>query len=264
MTSSPAPRAAYAPVFDWRPPSRRKLSLLSFIAASAVLHGVCFYLFQIIYPPTISLLPPPARISLINADTEEGRVLLRWIEAEDPALSSTTQRPPDAASFALPNAEHVPSYVGHRPALKELPHAEPDLRIPSAQPPGPVRTPRTSVPTAAAVTPSRVEFGDTDSLGAAVMPAMKFTATGNDAPQVALFRIAINAAGVVQYCFLENSSGDTSLDAQARQQLIATRFPEVQRRPGMAENRLLWTTATFEWGTDIVPAAPPTPSPAQP
>ncbi len=264
MTPSSAPRVAYTPVFDWRPPSRRKLALFSFIAASAVLHGVCFYLFQIIYPPTVSLLPPPARVSLINGDTEEGRVLLRWIEAEDPALSSTTQRPPDAASFALPKTNHVPSYVGHRPELKKLPHDEPDLRIVSAQPPGPVRTRPSAPPPPGGATPTRLEFADTEGLGPAAMPEMKFTAAGSGAPQAALFRIAVNAAGVVQYCFLEDSSGDPSLDAQAHQQLIACRFPDVQRRSRPADNRLLWTTATFAWGNDVVPPLQAIPSPAQP
>ncbi|HEV8185617.1 MAG TPA: hypothetical protein VGP40_06640, partial [Chthoniobacterales bacterium] len=75
----------FAPLFDWSPPRRRKLSIISFIAASTALHALCFYVFQIIYPPTIALLPPPARVNLITAASEEGRVLLRWIEAEDPA-----------------------------------------------------------------------------------------------------------------------------------------------------------------------------------
>src|SRR3954468_10664621 len=88
----------YSPIFDWSAPRARRISLLSFLGASAALHALCFYVFQIIYPPTISLLPPPARINLITGESEQGRLLLRWLEAEDPALSSTTQRPLDPAT----------------------------------------------------------------------------------------------------------------------------------------------------------------------
>src|SRR3978361_9910 len=106
---SVAPPVGYTPIFNWGPARSRKVSLISFIAASAVLHAFCFYIFQIIYPPTVALLPPPARVNIITPDSEEGRVLLRWLEAEDPALSSITQRWPESSDFALPKAEHVPS-----------------------------------------------------------------------------------------------------------------------------------------------------------
>ena len=129
----------YKPIFDWSTSGGRRLSLASFIAASAALHALCFYIFQIIYPPAVALSPPPGRITLINGDTDEGRVLLRWIEAEDPALSSHTQRPAETGNLALPKIEHVPSYLTSQPVLREIPPNEPDMRVPSAQPPGPVR-----------------------------------------------------------------------------------------------------------------------------
>ena len=56
-----------------------------------MLHALCFYAFQIIYPPAVALLPPPGRVTVIAPNTQEERVLLRWLEAEDPALASTTQ-----------------------------------------------------------------------------------------------------------------------------------------------------------------------------
>ncbi len=93
MRPQPFAEAEFTPVFDWSPRRGRKLSLISFITASAVVHALCFYVFQVIYPPTVALLPPPARVTVISPNTDEGRLLLRWIEAEDPALSSTTQRP---------------------------------------------------------------------------------------------------------------------------------------------------------------------------
>ena len=51
---------------------------------------LCFYAFQIIYPPAVALLPPPGRVTMIAPNTHEERVLLQWLEAEDPAIASTT------------------------------------------------------------------------------------------------------------------------------------------------------------------------------
>ncbi|MGI8433070.1 MAG: hypothetical protein ACR2MW_12365, partial [Chthoniobacterales bacterium] len=65
------------------------MPLAAFLLGSLLLHALCFYLFQIVYPVTVSLLPPPARVNLITADTDEGRLLLRWVEAENSALTST-------------------------------------------------------------------------------------------------------------------------------------------------------------------------------
>jgi len=124
-------------LFNWEGPRRRKLAIAAFIGASLFLHALCFYVFQIVYPPTVVLLPPPARVGLITNNSEEGRALLRWIDAEDPALTAVTHRAPEAWARAMPKLEHVPSYLTEQPALKELPPMIVDLRPPSPQPPGP-------------------------------------------------------------------------------------------------------------------------------
>ncbi len=88
--------AAEPLLFSWESPRRRKMAIIAFLALSLVGHALCFYVFQIVYPPTIALLPPPARVSLITPASEEGRTLLRWIDAEDPVLAFRTQRAPEA------------------------------------------------------------------------------------------------------------------------------------------------------------------------
>src|SRR4051812_29886523 len=101
--------SAEALIFRWAPPRPRKRAIMSFLIASVTLHAFGFYIFQIIYPPPLTLLPAPARVSVISPITEEGRLLLRWVEAEDPALGSTTQRPADTKLFQPPKVSHVPS-----------------------------------------------------------------------------------------------------------------------------------------------------------
>src|SRR5919198_4069209 len=133
------PELATEPLlFSWDSPRRRRVAILAFLALSLLAHAVCFYIFQVFYPPTVTLLPPPARIALITSSSEEGRTLLRWIDAEDPAVAFTTHRPPEARVRALPNVEHVPSYHAMEPTLKELPPLEVDSRAPDSQPPGAV------------------------------------------------------------------------------------------------------------------------------
>ena len=246
------PEPEFTPVFDWSRRGGRKLSLVSFIAASALLHALCFYVFQIIYPPTIALLPPPARVTVITPDSDEGRVLLRWIEAEDPALSSTTQRPREAPGLEPPKPAHVPSYAGRVPPLKEVPPSERDLRIPSAQPPGPVPTLRAGPTPAPQVVPTRLTFAaDVDQLGAAEMPPLQFTTWSKEPPQAAQFRVGISVRGDVRYCFLDVSSGDAALDAQARGYIVRARFPALANRKIEVANGVLWITATIEWGNDL-------------
>src|ERR1700745_4051532 len=105
-------------IFNWHWSRRRNLAIVGFLVLSLVAHAACFYIFQIVYPPIVGLLPPPARLSLITSNSEEGQTLLRWVEAEDPALASRTQRPVESSATMLPRLEHVPSYVAREPALK--------------------------------------------------------------------------------------------------------------------------------------------------
>ena len=250
----------FAPVFDWTPPRNRNVSLISFIAGSTVLHALCFYVFQIIYPPTVALLPPPARVNVITPATEEGRLLLRWIEAEDPALSSTTQRPPDSTIVDLPKPAHVPSYLNRQPALREPPPYQPDLRVPSPQPPRPVPLSRPLAAAVPAPVPTTLRFED--DVGAAELPRLQFTTSSDELPQAARFRIAISERGDVRHCFVDTSSGDAALDEQARSFILQSRFPALANRGRQSADGLLWTIATVQWGNDI--SAPGAPAPAAP
>src|SRR5207245_7061152 len=138
MNSVIAQSAAEPLIFRWDSLRGEKVAITVFLAISLVAHALCFYIFQIVYPPTVTLLPPPARVALITPASEEGRTLLRWIEAEDPALAFTTHRPPEARLRVLPKVEHVSSYHAMEPPLKELSPLEVDLRVHDSQPPDPV------------------------------------------------------------------------------------------------------------------------------
>src|SRR5207302_2407156 len=204
-------------LFNWGAPRRRNLAITGFLVASFFAHVAGFYLCQIVYPPTVSLTPAPQRVNLISANSDEGATLLRWLDAEDPALASTTRRPSDAKRYLLGKIQHVPSYFASEPALQPVPPLNVDLRVPSAQPTGPVRLAARAPATLLEPIPTRVTFSrEFDSLGQPKFVPTNFRASGHATPQNAQFRIAVDSQGVVRYCFPLSPSGDVALDEQVR------------------------------------------------
>jgi hypothetical protein len=239
-------------LFSWDSPRRRRAAILAFLALSLLAHAVCFYIFQVVYPPTVTLLPPPARVALITPASEESRTLLRWIDAEDPVVAFTTHRPPEARLHALPKVKHVPSYHAIEPTLKELPRLEVDSRAPDTQPPDAVPLMRQKSASATGPISTSVSFSsELDAFGVATLPALKFIASNGETPEAIRFRVALTRLGEVRYCFPMNSSGDPGLDEQARLSLARCRFS--RRPPGNAKSDafLTWGIATIEWGSDI-------------
>jgi outer membrane biosynthesis protein TonB len=252
-------------VFGWEKPGRGKWTLSGFLLGSLALHAFGFYLFQIVYPPAVALLPPPGRVTLIAPNSDEARQLLRWIEAEDPALASTTLPPPDAKALVMPTIQHAPSYLGRQPALKDLPPAPPALRIPSAHPPAPVEKLATPTQFVTRSIATRIRFSpEFESLITPQTPELKFNSTGHEAPEPARFLIAVSNNGEVRHCFLQSSSGDAALDEQARKYLASTRFPSIRDSQSSALASLIWGSATVEWGNDIAPAPSASPAPTAP
>lgn len=236
-------------LFNWERPRGRKLVIAGFLFASAALHALCFDVFQVVYPSAISLLPPPAQVSVIAPTSDEARTFLNWLNAEDPALASETQRPADARAFQLPKLAHVPSYLAVPPKLKELPPRRIVHSAPSAMPSAPVPTPAAAERPPAVVVPTTLGFSDELRALPVSHPELKFRASSRETPQSVHFRLAVDSLGVVRHAFLEQSSGDAALDAQARQDLALCRFQISAGK--FKENGLTWASATFEFGTDL-------------
>jgi hypothetical protein len=250
-------------VFSWAPPRKRLRALVVFLILSLLLHALCFYIFQIVYPPTVALMPPPERVTLISPDDPESLALLRWVEAEDPALTTTTQRLPETKSLVLPPLQHRPSYATHQPKLKTLPPLQPDLSIPSSAAIGPVRLARmkANVSAPGLARKTTANFADLPTaLGEPVFADFTFRLTRPDAPANARFRVAIDERGAIRFCFLIESSGDPALDEQARNFLQLCRLKTKEDSPVTNGTALFWTTATILWGNDLAPSSGPSPS----
>ncbi len=261
MNTSLPSFAAEPLLFSWESPRRRKIAITAFLALSLVGHALCFYIFQIVYPPTIALLPPPARVSLITPASEEGRTLLRWIDAEDPALAFTTQRAPEARLRALPKIGHIPSYLTVEPLLKEVPPLDLDLRIPSSHPPGAVPFVHRKAPLAISPITTSVLFSqELEAFGAPMLPDPRFAASSGEPPETIRFRVGVSGLGEIRYCFPLNSSGDPALDEQARRYLTRCRFSQSSESAGKVDPFLTWGIATIQWGSDV---ARPRPTPTE-
>ena len=265
MNSVGSEIAAEPLLFTWDSPQRQKTMLAVFLMLSVVAHALCFYVFQIVYPTPVAVLPPPARITFITPDSEEGRTLLRWIDAEDPAVAFTTNPAPGAKLGALPKTEHVPSYSTVRPLLKELPPLKPDLRIPSSRPPGVVRSVARKTASAKSTARTYIFFSEElDQFGPPSLPQSGFAASTEDTPETLRFRVAVNDLGEIRYCFPINSSGDPALDEQAHLQVLRSRFSPTRGAATKPGSSLAWGMATIEWGSDVArpqqaPAANVTP-----
>jgi hypothetical protein len=248
-----SPELATEPLlFNWGSPRKQKAAILVFLSLSLLAHAICFYIFQIVYPPTVTLLPPPARVSLITPASEEGRTLLRWIDAEDPAVAFTTHRPPETRLRALPKVEHVPSYHAMEPTLKEVPPLEVDSRAPESKTPDAVPFMRQKSTSAAGPISTSVSFSsELDAFGVATLPELKFIASNGETPEAIRFRVAVSRFGEIRYCFPMNTSGDPRLDEQARLYLARCRFSRSDPGNAKSDTLLTWGVATIDWGSDI-------------
>jgi hypothetical protein len=252
--------AAEPLLFSWDSVRRQRTMLAAFLVLSLVAHALCFYVFQIVYPTPVALLPPPARVTFITPDSEEGRTLLRWIDAEDPAVAFTTHPEPGARLGALPKTEHLPFYSTVEPILKELPTVKSDLRIPSSRPPGAVRSAARKTASARGAARTYISFSkELDQFGAPSLPQSGFASSNEETPETLRFRVAVNDLGEIRYCFPINSSGDPALDEQARLQVVRSRFPHNKQTDNKPDSALVWGMATIEWGSDV---APPQQAPA--
>jgi hypothetical protein len=252
MNSVASEIAAGPLLFSWDSARRQRTMLAAFLVLSLGAHALCFYVFQIVYPTPVALLPPPARVTFIAPDSEEGRTLLRWIDAEDPAVAFTTHPAPGAKLGALPKTEHLPSYSTVEPILKDLPPLKPDLRIPSSRPPGAVHSAARKTASARGVSRTNISFSkELDQFGAPRLPQSGFAASNEETPETLRFRVAISDLGEIRYCFPINSSGDPVLDEQARLQLVRSRFVQNKQTGNKPDSALVWGMATIQWGSDV-------------
>ena len=232
-------------LFEWQRPSRFRWKFFGLILLSAVVHIGTFFLFQITYPPRVSIPPPAPEVSLLLPTTPENRALLRRIEAEDPALVAAT---PSVTPPNLLQQKYLASYETVRTQPRTVAAEAATTSYPSPKDPltiiHSVAQPAQLASVAPPPVPTRVEFSTALVTRApSEMPAWAFTRRAANPLEPAVFLIGITDRGEVRYVFPQRSSGDPNLDAQAAAQLPRADF----RR---ADALITWGMATITWGDD--------------
>jgi hypothetical protein len=226
-------------------------TLLGFILLSACVHAFGFYIFQTIYPPAGPVPPPPIEVGLLTPGTPEADAVLRWIDAEDPALAAEPRKAPVPGLMSLP---YNPSYA--------TVHAQPAMASPAAEalpyPSGAsgldlvemaaAHAMASPPPPAPAATALSFSGGIKDGAEETLPSLDGLHEADLGALQPARFLMGVSDEGEVRYVFLQESSGDKSLDADASRVLEKVRF----HPRGEA---LTWGFATFYWGSGVY--APP-------
>jgi hypothetical protein len=97
--------------------------------------------------------------------------------------------------------------------------------------------------------PSTIRFSEALASRHVSIPELKFQAALREAPGSARFWVAVDSLGIARYSFLDESSGDSSLDEQARRYLTFCRFQPLD--DATKNSGLTWAMAIFDFGTDL-------------
>jgi len=225
-------------IFDWRK-ARWDYRLPVLVAISLLGHVLCFYLFHVIYPPTTSLLPPSAQVTVLDPTSSRDKNMLEWMEVNDPATVSAPWF--DASLVSKLASRYKPSFSSMAPELKPSDASEaPAKGIPSifsAETLIPMRL--HPVATASPeMFPSRLDIASS-LRERPVISSQSLPIASTLAGPVSFF-IGVNPAGEVDFLFLRSSSGSNSLDEAGRSFIRKLRFKQ--------GSHLDWGVVTLHWG----------------
>jgi hypothetical protein len=220
--------------------------LLGFIGLSIVTHAFAFLIFQVVYPQKVTIPPPSMQVALLTPSTPEQQAILRWVDAEDPALAAGGAVAVPPSIFEIP---YQPSYA----TLRTPPRTMAAARERPEPPPSPISLPflpeiAPALPPAAkqtaAVPGSAAEFGGLLA-SRSFQPGAALAVRAANPLEPATFLIAVNADGQVTNVFRQHSSGDDAADRGAADYLAAGTFSARAGEP------VAWGLATITWGREI-------------
>jgi hypothetical protein len=225
-------------IFDWQR-GRWDYRLPAFIAISLLGHFICFYLFHVIYPPTTSLLPPSAQITVLDPGSARDKSMFDWIGLNNPATVSAPRVDPNLVSNLVPR--YKPYFSSLAPELRplEIPDtpSKNSASIFSAETLIPMR-PRPQASGAPQRFPSRLEIASTlQQRSPGPLPALPVASV---LAEPTSFFIGVNPEGEVDFLFLRSSSGSDSLDETVRSYLKNLRFKSGPERD--------WGVVSLRWG----------------
>lgn len=240
-----APAPAPGLTFDWPRREGFPLVLVGCVALSLLAHAATFFLFQVDEPPGITIFHPAPRVSMLTPSSPEAIALLRWIDAQDPALVATAAGvvPP-----GLPDIAYRPSYATMRtaplgpvetPVAVPFPPARDPLAVIASADPRPAPRPIPGAPQPTAV----VFSAALESRVPAALPPLVPKVRAAEPVGPTRHLIGVIGGGAVRFVFLQSSSGHPALDDQAAAHLQTLVFAP-------HDAPITWATATVTWGDD--------------
>lgn len=225
-------------IFDWQK-SRWDYRLPVLIAISFIVHIFCFYIFRVVYPPTTSLLPPSAQVTILDPNRPQDRSLLDWVTMNNPANVSAPRF--DAGVIDQVTPKYKPIYSTLAVELRRGESAKPEPEaIPSLFSAETLLPMRSQPPeeVIAKTFPTRLEIASTLQSRAPVTLAALPTSSALSEP-TSIF-IGVNPDGAADYVFLKQSSGNSSLDQKAEDFIRGVKFKPDSNRT--------WGVVTLHWG----------------
>jgi hypothetical protein len=229
--------------------SRISWTVLGFIALSLAAHAFAFILFQVVYPQRVTIPPPGRQVALLTPGTPEADALLRWVDAEDPALAASSSVAVPPSLFEVP---YRPSFEVSRTAPRLMPDAPPKAE----PPPSPITLPLLPLEVQAEIpTPTPAPRVATSASFSSALGQRKFRPAHpidfhSAAPlEPASFLVAVGASGEIRHVFRQRSSGDPAADAAAAEYLTAGAFASDEKAAP-----LTWSVAAITWGAEIYEA----------
>ncbi len=114
-------KPALPTIFHWVLTHRLRPSLLWLVPLSFLVHALGFYLFQVVYPPSISFSPPAATVTLDPIGEQSSPGSFNWLAGEDPALiASVNLSNPDVADL-IGSTLYQPTFQAISTRTAELP-----------------------------------------------------------------------------------------------------------------------------------------------
>ena len=229
-------------IFHW--PERRVsfvFPLLFLVSVAA--HAGAFYLFQVVYPPSVTITPPPAQVVLLT-ETRENEALLRWADMRDPAAAARIQ---EIAPAGMGEIAYVPSYTREHAMPKPEVHRSDASGYPSGRDPlaSPSSQPAPAFPATAAVRSSLRLSEALRVRDAAPDAPLAVDAKSAASLHPTEFLVAVDDRGEVRFCFLQAGSGDREIDREAESLLRHRAFRRTDTPTPPA-----WGFATFTWGAE--------------
>lgn len=222
-----------------------------FLFCSFVLHAFCFYLFQVVYPPSERFTPNPARITFLSGNDSNSRAKLTSLE--DRVVYFDSSGSDSAARVRIEDytVAFKPSFAGYAPKLRELPETErgsalpPTIEfhrtdLPAPSPPAPAERPG---PVAERTPGPRLDL-EGQLAGRLTGGAGDWEWTPEESKALegrhAIIRLAVDEKGAVRHALVHRGI-ESGLDAGI---LARVRAMRLAAAPG---GGLVWGTLRLEW-----------------